>query len=251
MYIVKNRIPRVNFFAIHGLYNARNNLKLKTLKLAGCVNITGSCLEVIRSSAVLELLDISLVRMHESPVLDPEPLLSESIVVPILDDNIDSGRSLKLLHPKKFRMNQSAEMEEFIDRYDDYLETFRYKCSKCELLCRSTGSKSWMYQYDIGEEYEGVQNYTCSQCITHFCFDEDCVEDGNIIEWCHRCENHFCAECFPSDMCSRCGRCFCDKCDALEKVFDDGDCDGNMCRDCVLLEEKKRNDTIEDQRYSC
>jgi len=58
---------------------------LKTLKLAGCVNITGSCLDTIRSSTVLEQLDISLVRMQENPVLDPEPLLSESIVIPILD----------------------------------------------------------------------------------------------------------------------------------------------------------------------
>ena len=121
--------------------DASNNLK--TLKLAGCVNITGICLEVIRSSAVLELLDLSLVRMRESPILDTEPLLTESVVIPILDSIIGSSRSLKLLHlPKKFRMNQSTEMEEFIGRYDDYLETFRYKCSKCKLLCRSTGSES-------------------------------------------------------------------------------------------------------------
>ena len=40
--------------------NAQNNLI--TLKLAGCVNITGSCLEYICSSAVLVELDLSLVR---------------------------------------------------------------------------------------------------------------------------------------------------------------------------------------------
>ena len=74
-------------------------------------NITGICLEVIRSSVVLVELELSLVRKHESPILDPEPLLSESIGIPILDDIIDSGRSLKLLHlPKKFRMNQSRRV---------------------------------------------------------------------------------------------------------------------------------------------
>ena len=67
-----------------------------------------------------------------------------------------------------------------------------------------------------------------------------------FIEWCQSCEKHFCLECVPSDTCSRCGRCFCDKCDALEKVCDDGDCEGNMCRDCILSEEEKRNDTIEE-----
>jgi len=72
------------------LINASNNLK--TLKLAGCVNITGSCLESIQSSAVLELLDLSLVGGHESPILDTEPLLTESVVIPKLDSSQDQRR---------------------------------------------------------------------------------------------------------------------------------------------------------------
>lgn len=54
--------------------DAPNNLK--TLILAGCINITGSCLESIRTSAV-ELLDLSLVGKHESPYQAREPLLSD------------------------------------------------------------------------------------------------------------------------------------------------------------------------------
>ena len=62
--------------------DAPNNLK--TLKLAGCVTITGSCLDVMRNTT-LENVDLSLVGMHESPRLDSEPQLSENIVIPILD----------------------------------------------------------------------------------------------------------------------------------------------------------------------
>jgi len=212
--------------------SASNNLK--TLKLAGCINITGSCLEVIRSSAVLELLDLSLVRMHEGPVLDPEPLLSESVVIPILDHIIGNGRrSLKLLHlPKKFRMSES-ETEEFLGRYNDYLETFSYKCSKCDTICDETGAESWTFQDDSGE-YKGAQNYTCSGCLAHFCFDDDCHDEDGIVfvEWCIKCENHYCKDCVPSNDCKGCYQSYCNKCDALEKECDDGDCEANLCKTC-------------------
>ena len=49
------------------------NAKLRKLKLTGCVNITGSGLEPLRGSVVLEIIDLTLVAEHESPVLDPKP----------------------------------------------------------------------------------------------------------------------------------------------------------------------------------
>ena len=98
----------------------------RTILLAGCVNITGSCLESIRTS-VVELLDLSLVGKHESPYQAREPLLSESVVIPILDSIISNSRTLKLLHlPHSLRTEQSPEMEQFLGRYTIYLETFRY-----------------------------------------------------------------------------------------------------------------------------
>ena len=81
-----------------------------------------------------------------------------------------------------------------------------------------------------------AQNYTCSQCLRHYCFDESCTdEDGNtFIEWCDRCEKHYCKECMPSNECTRCNRCFCHKCDALEKVCEDNDCEVKLCNECTL-----------------
>jgi len=81
--------------------DAANNLKC--LKLAGCVNITGQGLEPLRGSVVLEQADLSLVKMHESPTINPDPLLSEDTVLPILSSIVDThGNNVKHLYlPKK------------------------------------------------------------------------------------------------------------------------------------------------------
>ncbi|KAL7537395.1 hypothetical protein ACHAXR_008867, partial [Thalassiosira sp. AJA248-18] len=88
--------------------NASN--RLKTLKLAGCVNITGRGLEPLRGSVVLEQIDLSLVGEHERPLIEPDPLISETEVLSILASIIDAdGNSLKHVQlPKAFRKEPSA-----------------------------------------------------------------------------------------------------------------------------------------------
>ena len=54
--------------------------KLQTLKLAGCVNITGIGLRALRGSIALKQIDLSLVGKHEKPTLDTKPMISEEIV---------------------------------------------------------------------------------------------------------------------------------------------------------------------------
>ena len=89
-----------------------------------------------------------------------------------------------------------------------------------------------------------------------FLFCADCTgEDGNkFLEWCFRCENHYCTECVPSDNCGGCGKCFCDECDAL-KVCDNGDCETNLCEGCTQestcshCNQAKCKDCI--RTYSC
>ncbi|KAL7536281.1 hypothetical protein ACHAXR_007041 [Thalassiosira sp. AJA248-18] len=61
--------------AILTIIDAVNNVK--TLKLAGCVNITGVGLAPLRGSTVLKHIDLSLVGPHESTVIKPEPNLSQ------------------------------------------------------------------------------------------------------------------------------------------------------------------------------
>lgn len=57
---------------------------LRSLKLAGCINITGRGLRPLICSSSIERLDLSLVGRNDEPDLDPEPLLSEKSVSPIL-----------------------------------------------------------------------------------------------------------------------------------------------------------------------
>jgi len=173
--------------------------KIKTLKLAGCVNITGSCLDIMRGTA-LENIDISIVGMHESPRINPEPQLSENIMIPILDSIIGRG-SLKLLQlPSKFRHEPTTEMEQFLHRYEQYLAAFQFKCSKCDTVCRETGNCNlWMYLHDYlrGCDFFGTQNYTCHQCLKYYCFGEECQDvNGNYqLKYCSRCDKDYCKNC--------------------------------------------------------
>ena len=46
-----------------------------------CQHSTGSGLNMLRSSVVIQQIDMSLVGKHEVPLIEPEPLLSEDIVI--------------------------------------------------------------------------------------------------------------------------------------------------------------------------
>jgi len=190
--------------------DAVNNLQI--LKLAGCINITGGGLNVLRSSTVIQQVDLSLVGKHEVPLLDPEPILSEDIVIPILDSIIGRGRESSLQQmefPKIWRRSErsarSTEMAQFFIRYDDYLTNQRYCCSKCEQVI---DSDEWVCLG--GDEWHGTQNYTCSGCLKHFCYDDDCTGGDEEITWCQRCEKGYCKNCAAHN-----GEFFCVKCVGL------------------------------------
>eukprot|EP00581_Thalassiosira_minuscula_P007285 CAMPEP_0183709908 /NCGR_PEP_ID=MMETSP0737-20130205/5850_1 /TAXON_ID=385413 /ORGANISM="Thalassiosira miniscula, Strain CCMP1093" /LENGTH=196 /DNA_ID=CAMNT_0025938125 /DNA_START=8 /DNA_END=595 /DNA_ORIENTATION=- len=85
--------------------------KLKTLKLTHCFQVSGRGLELLRGSAVLEQLDLSLVGLHEPPeliffngmrVLSPH--ISEEYALPILDSLIENDCSLlmQMQFPQKW-----------------------------------------------------------------------------------------------------------------------------------------------------
>lgn len=70
---------------------------LHKLKLANCLNITGRGLEPLRGSTALQFIDLSLVGQFESPEIEGG-LLSETIVIPILQSIIDTeGNGLRYL----------------------------------------------------------------------------------------------------------------------------------------------------------
>lgn len=63
---------------------------LKKIMLAGCINVEGHGLGPLRNSAVLELIDISIIGKYETPYIRTEPKISEEAVLPILDSIIAS-----------------------------------------------------------------------------------------------------------------------------------------------------------------
>ena len=93
--------------------DAVNNVK--SLKLTKCIGITGAGLEPLRGSIVLERIDLSLVGDHENPTINPEPPISVSEVVPILESIIGAeGNSLVHVQlPKKWREERRDTLTQF------------------------------------------------------------------------------------------------------------------------------------------
>ena len=202
--------------------DAVNNLQI--LKLAGCVNMTGIGLDVLRTATAIKQIDLSLVGKHESPLLDPEPLLLQTEVLPILDDIISRGRvsSLKQLEfPKKWRDEQSTQMDQFIQRYNQYLKDQANKCFKCD--------RQWIDQTD---DCYGMYS-TCSGCLNHFCYDDDCRDENGDAHsrYCIICEKEYCQNCVANYRCGNCEESFCQKCTEM-KVCEGEDCGEVLCIGC-------------------
>ncbi|KAL7527050.1 hypothetical protein ACHAXR_001778 [Thalassiosira sp. AJA248-18] len=94
------------------------NQSLKKLKLTGCANISGHGLDPLRGSTVLEQIDLSLAAQHESPGIDPEPSISETAALPILDSIVGvDDSSLKYIQlPHAWREKQSPFLARFLER---------------------------------------------------------------------------------------------------------------------------------------
>jgi len=216
--------------------DAVNNLHI--LKLAGCVNITGSGLDVLRSSVAIEQIDMSLVGKHEVPLLEPEPLLSEDEVIHILDDIISRGRrsSLKQLElPKKWKNIASIYMTEFLERYDAYLTLKRYYCSKCNGIDfhLEEGGMAWVCSEE-GDWYYGTQNFTCSGCLNFFCPRESCRDENGdaYSNWCKKCTKEYCKSCSAMTQCNGCDEYFCNGCSEMKECEGSRDCGNDLCENC-------------------
>ena len=99
----------------------------KTLKLTGCVNITGSGLELLRGSLVLQQIDLSLVSQYECPEIDPDPSISKAAVLPILDSIIDVRDNLfkHIQLPVKWRDERSTELRQLLGKFHQLMRNQR------------------------------------------------------------------------------------------------------------------------------
>lgn len=189
---------------------------LTRLKLTGsCARITGVGLEPLRGSLVLRQLDVSMVG-------EPEPMISEGVVLPILLSIIETGgSSMEQLHlPRKWRVKRigtdgwpkrSAAMKRFLRRYNEYLMS--RPCRRC--------------QHPICRPPQLIDDWGLQHGICYDCLDSDCRERliDPKIELCSRCEKYYCNNCNPVGECGACGKDLCHECAEFEPFSD-------LCEEC-------------------
>ena len=265
-----DKLNDVDLKAILITIDAPNNLK--SLKLTGCVNISGHGLDPLVTSNVLERIDMSLVtgdyNDKGNKYIKERIALSEDVVLPILR-GVVQGESMSLRYvefPLQWRNKRSPELSQFMEEYNDSLENASLTCQyeweedgstqRCE-------EESGIGLHLEGERY-GVQTGSCNECLKHFCaggshrscFDycDNCQKYNciscNFVCNCNECENFcmdcmpgkilFCNKCFESScfdcmqmmFCSKCYSSYCMKCGMIS--FCEG-CNEMMCHDCAKM----------------
>ena len=139
-----------------------------TLRLANCINLTGAGLEPLRGSRVIEHIDLSLVPDHTSPLLDPEPPLSQDLVLPILSTIVGNGRLRLIEFPKAWRQNNERDFEAFenaaeFDPFNQLLESFELNMNRRCIECCDE------IEPNFSNEAEGTQRFTCYRCYETYC----------------------------------------------------------------------------------
>lgn len=98
--------------AIH----AAGDSRLRVLKLAGCLNVSGDGLEPLRGSSSLEVLDLSLAGWRGDEFVKPDSSrLSQSEAVPIVESMVgaDGSRLRWVCVPKEWHENPGEELRSF------------------------------------------------------------------------------------------------------------------------------------------
>ena len=190
--------------------------KIKSLKLHTSIGITGSGLQPLMGSIVLEWIDLSLVGDHENPTITPEPPISADIVVPVLNGIIErEDNSLSHIQlPKKWRIERSDTLTQFLQRFNMQLNERRYPCSRvswgCDEICRRSDDQDedpyelvyWNWQETDSVYHKlqyGIVTMTCFLCkknICHICEDSDYE-----INFCKCCDKFYCQDCNNVNYC--------------------------------------------------
>eukprot|EP00985_Skeletonema_marinoi_P003424 scaffold1474_cov153-Skeletonema_marinoi.AAC.2 len=248
--------------------------RVKRLKLTNCVNITGTCLEPMRGSAIIEQIDLSLVGAHQNPKIYPEPSISCNYVLPILDMIIASEGGCALRHlqfPLVWLQEPSTDSEfhQFLQRYNQMWGNLgAISCLECNKglprMCGGTTTNQWIStDTGLSPDY-GTQYNTCYGCFKHSCYSckmkfcltcqtdycDDCSKMSDCRSCggshcndcyeheCHECDEKICLECVEEQLCHKCGDCdrvFCSECSNFGPGKSCSDlCNDICCDDCRL-----------------
>jgi hypothetical protein len=241
--------------------------KVKRLRLTNCVNFTGSGLEPLNGSEVIEQIDMSLVGDQEEPIpletwhppfheirwnsfyKDPvvcipiDPRLSRELVLPVLDSMISSGSLKHLQFPKAWMVNvfwypdwePQPDFVQFLVRYNRFLMNRGISCAHCSRNLPSNG-----YQL-VGDDWKVRNdfNFTYSKGSPF----------GKQNHTCSKCLTSYCYRCNDDDarrqtsdrrhgfgerLLERCGKCEREYCIECSDMFHCNcfHCHGYFCKDC-------------------
>ena len=213
---------------VRGILKYINANMVKRIKLTHLTQITGSGLDILRGSSVLEHIDLSLVPEHQSASMyesRKSPRLSEDVVLPILDSIIKTnGSSLMYIQlPKLWREQQSEPLKQFMDRFDLYLKEQSFCCIECKKICQggSVFSQNGVLHIRQGTTFVGrgkVLHNVCYCCMGRV----GACCSRNTFKFCGICEKEYCHSCSPvikcdadgcdMDICQRCRPIHCESC---------------------------------------
>ena len=169
---------------------------VKILKLTGCIKITGRGLEPLQESTTLELLDLSMLKQHESSSTILESRMSEEVVIPILDSIISvQGSSLKYIQfPRELIRSRSELLVNFENSYMQHLRRLGISCSKCNNVMRGRRHTS----------LNGIR-FCCYSCLKPICVH--CEGTSQTDTNCGICKKVYCSGCSRVNQRDRCAQC--------------------------------------------
>ena len=155
-------------------------------------------------------------------------------MLPILDSIIERGEECSLEHlqfPNEWRKERNTEPDfhAFLTRYNDYLSSRAVVCLKCN--DNLSINNEMIYMADDSEY--GTQNFTCYDCMKHYC--HDCVEEDEddaycMSSMCDKCNKRYCLNCIREGQCTSCNHWYCMHCSDMQQCFECGD---DTCLNCV------------------
>lgn len=222
--------------------DAINNLK--SLQLTGCTKISGRGLAPLRDSTVIESIDLGLANCGESPTRhcwgEEQPEISEKEVLPILDSIVATEDNVLqfIMLPKKWRDAKTAELTQFLGRYNRLLVGRESECAKCNADLNSS-ERMAMVENTQGSDYFGIQSYCCNMCMKNYCYDCEKEFEGRyswsskvmkqLLTSCENCEKEYCVDCVPMGYCEKCKK---QKCSSCAPVKNCDGCSEDVCKTC-------------------
>ena len=220
---------------------------VKSLKLTRCHNITGRGLEPLRESKIIQLIDLSLVGVHDDQRVYSKLKVKE--VVPILKSiviNKSGGAPLRHVHlPFQWRQEKKEELTYFILAYNGSLHLSPPpKCCNHdhpEIECTENSATSLEVR---GWDY-GIQINKCYKCLDEFC--SDCTDgDWDLgCFYCGMCEKVICNRCsgYYHLWCEFCCATICEPCVDMGKAVICNDCgEVQSCISCEGVRYSEKHD---------